>query len=193
MSEAGHEIMSTLSLVAADSSAHGGRGHLATTVEEIYRNCYQDLLRYLLLSGCDEADAKEFLQEGFLRMVRHLKRGKTIDVPKHWLLRVLHNIRCNEYQRAARYVAVTADGLEMILNRIAAEHPNPESVVLHGERYERVRAAMANLTDRQYQCVLLRAHGLKLREIAELFGISAVTVAEACGRAMGKLGRLKYE
>ena len=35
--------------------------------------------------------------------------------------------------------------------------------------------------------------GLAETEIAEMFGISTVTVAEACGRAMEKLGRLKYE
>ena len=90
-------------------------------------------------------------------------------------------------------VAVEAEDLESILSRKAAEDPTPEAMAMSRERHERVRAAMANLTDRQYQCVLLRSQGLKLREIAEMFGISGVTVAEACGRAMEKLGRLKYE
>ncbi len=105
MNDSGHDMVMALPLTVADSPAQGARGQLAETVEEIYHSCYHDLLRYLLLSGCDEADAKEFLQEGFLRMVRHLKQGRTLAVPKHWLLRVLHNIRCNEYQRTARYVA----------------------------------------------------------------------------------------
>ncbi len=193
MNDSGYDTVTTLSLAVTDSAVQGCRRDVAETAEDIYHSCYHDLLRYLLLSGCSDADAKEFLQEGFLRMVRHLKQGRTLAVPKHWLLRVLHNIRCNEYQRTSRYVAVTSEDLESILNRVSLEHPDPEAEVLKRERYERVRAAMANLTDRQYQCVLLRANGLKLREIAEMFGISVVTVAEACGRAMEKLGRLKYE
>ena len=120
------DIAATLSLAAGDSATPSSRGKLAETVEDIYHSCYHDLLRYLLLSGCDEADAKEFLQEGFLRMVRHLKQGRTLTVPKHWLLRVLHNIRCNEYQRTSRYVAVTADDLESIMNRVAPESRSEE-------------------------------------------------------------------
>jgi RNA polymerase sigma-70 factor (ECF subfamily) len=193
MDETTAGLFTTIALGVADSASAGERNRTSETVEDIYRSHYHELFRYLLLSGSDDADAKEFLQEGFLRMVHHLKQGKTIDAPKHWLLRVLHNIRCDEYQRSARYVAVDADDLEAMLRRRSEEHPDPEAAALSGERYRRVRAAMATLTDRQYQCVLLRANGMKLREIAEMFGISAVTVAETCGRAMEKLGRLKYE
>ncbi|MEI9975876.1 MAG: sigma-70 family RNA polymerase sigma factor, partial [Ignavibacteriota bacterium] len=190
MNEPSHDMTTTLSTPVVDSK-NSVRRKPAEIVEDAYRTHYRELFRYLLLSGSDEADAREFLQEGFLRMVRHLKEGKTIDTPKHWLLRVLQNLRSSEYQRTSRYVAVDANDLEAILNRLAAEAPDPEAAMLNRERYERVRAAMAGLTDRQYQCVLLRANGLKLREIADLFGISVVTVAEACGRAVENLGRLK--
>jgi DNA-binding CsgD family transcriptional regulator len=52
---------------------------------------------------------------------------------------------------------------------------------------------MARLTKRQYQYMLLRAEGMKLREIAELYGVAVASVAEACGRAMETLGRLSHE
>lgn len=188
-----YNVIPEAALAASDEAGQGRRNQLVRVVEEIYRECYQDLLRYLLLSGCDGADANDFLQEAFLRMVQQLKQGKPIESPKYWLLRVLRNIRYDEQHRASRYVAVDAGDLESILNRSASQQPSQESTALSRERREQVRVALGTLTERQYQCVLLRANGLKLREIAELFGISAVTVAEACGRAMEKLGRLQYE
>lgn len=190
MNDASYNMISTL---AIDAPVPGSRNQLAYKVEAIYDDCYHDLLRYLMLTGCDGTDANDFLQEAFLRMVQQLKQGKSIKTPKFWLLRVLRNIRCDEHNYTSRFLAVDADDLELIVNRRAGEHPNPEVAALTRERYERVRTAMASLTERQYQCILLRASGLKLREIAEVVGISVVTVAEACGRAMEKLGRLQYE
>lgn len=192
MDDASCEMTPPLPVPAEQRRAADGGSALERMVESIYDGCHQDLLRYLLLTGCDLSDANDFLQEAFLRLVRHLKQGRTIESPRFWLLRVLRNLRTNEHQRTARYVALDSGELEALLNRPAADS-GLETTLLRRERYERVRVAMASLTERQYHCVLLRANGLKLREIADLFGISVVTVAEACGRAMEKLGRLKNE
>jgi transcriptional regulator len=52
---------------------------------------------------------------------------------------------------------------------------------------------MAQLTERQTKFLLLRAEGLKLREIAEMYGLTVQSVAESCERAMDRLGRLTHE
>ena len=169
------------------------RKELAELVEQLYHDYYDTLYSYLLLSGCTPADAEEYLQDAYMRLVRFLQQGKAVDKPKPWLLRVLHNIRHDEQQRSSRFLAMEPEDLEALSQRKAMRGPNPESEALERERLERVRTAMSQLTERQYQYMLLRAEGLKLREIAELHGVAVASVAEACGRAMEKLGRLTHE
>lgn len=169
------------------------RKELADVIERIYQDHCRDLYVYLLLSGSSPTDAEEFLQEAFLRLLGSFQQGKQIENPKHWLLRVLHNIRFDERRRSSRFVTLDVNGLDGSLGRSAHLGCGPETAILHNERVEQLRAAMGQLTDRQYQCLLLRAEGLKLREIAQMFGVSTASVAESCGRAMDKLGKLQHE
>jgi len=165
------------------------RKHLADVIEAIYKEHYRELQIYLLLSGCSASDAEELLQDAFLRLVRVLRSGKSVENPRHWLLRVLHNIRFDQRRRTSRLVVLDASDIAEILDRKAPSGLSPETALLEAERIERLRIAMGQLTDRQCQCMLLRAEGLKLREIAKLLGISTASVAEACGRAMDKIGK----
>jgi RNA polymerase sigma-70 factor, ECF subfamily len=47
--------------------------------------------------------------------------------------------------------------------------------------------ALETLTSRQAQCLDLRMEGLSYREIGDVLGVSASTVAESVGQAMLKL------
>jgi RNA polymerase sigma-70 factor (ECF subfamily) len=179
--------------IEAAGMALGARQELPDQIEQLYHDHYQSLYRYLLLSGCDPADAGEFLQAAFLRLVRFLRDGKSIEKPRHWLLRVLHNIRHDERERASRFLALDAQDLETLLRQKAVRGPNPETDAIAQERLEHLRVAMSRLTTRQYQYMLLRAEGMKLREIAEMYNVAVASVAEACGRALETLGRLRHE
>ena len=55
------------------------------------------------------------------------------------------------------------------------------------------RAAFSRLTTRQCEYLNLRAEGLKLREIAELHGVTIQSVAETCARAIEALGKMTNE
>jgi RNA polymerase sigma factor (sigma-70 family) len=61
------------------------------------------------------------------------------------------------------------------------------------EQRARLKQAIRKLAPRQYQYLLLRAEGLKLREIADMFRVSVQTVSESCAKAMLELGRLGHE
>jgi DNA-binding CsgD family transcriptional regulator len=52
---------------------------------------------------------------------------------------------------------------------------------------------LAGLTQRQFEYLLLRAEGLKLGEIAQMFEVTVQTVAESCARAIERLGRVTHE
>ncbi len=67
--------------------------------------------------------------------------------------------------------------------------PDPEKLLLHQERLDRLHMAVLNLTPLQRQCLHLRAEGLRYREVAELLGLSVSTVVDAVRRATVKLAR----
>lgn len=76
---------------------------------------------------------------------------------------------------------------------LASASLDPELQLLNRERLERVHRAIRTLTATQCGYLLLRAEGLKFREIAEMHGVTVGSVSEVCGRAMKKLGKLSNE
>ena len=163
---------------------------IRTGVEVLYGEHYASLYRYLRVAGCQPADADDYLQESFLRLVRYLHQGKTVHKPKSWLMRVLHNIRTDDSRREHRLARCSEADLESQVARILGTAPDAETESLRRERAETLVKAVRGLTHRQYQFLILRAEGLKFREIAALHGVRIQTVAETCARAADRLGRL---
>jgi RNA polymerase sigma-70 factor (ECF subfamily) len=64
---------------------------------------------------------------------------------------------------------------------------NPEEQILRLERLRRLPLSLENLTTQQRECFLLRASGLRYREIAEVLGISVSNVGELVQRAIDQL------
>jgi RNA polymerase sigma factor (sigma-70 family) len=92
-----------------------------------------------------------------------------------------------------RHVEYNELALEERSSEALISPSNPEVETIRLEHYARLRRAMECLTERQYEYLLLRAEGLKLREIAEIEGVSVQSVAEVCARAMDRLARLSNE
>ena len=63
----------------------------------------------------------------------------------------------------------------------------PEQTVLEKEKLRRLANAMSSLTDSERECLLLRAGGLRYREIAEVLELSTSTVGDTVDRAIRKL------
>jgi len=64
---------------------------------------------------------------------------------------------------------------------------NPEEIAIKKEEFGRLQAAMGRLTPQQRYTVLMRAEGLRYREIARVLGISTQRVAEVVQRALTRL------
>jgi RNA polymerase sigma-70 factor (ECF subfamily) len=159
---------------------------IACQVEEAYHCHYREMLAYLRVSGCQDRDAEEFLQEAFLRLVRALRDHQQILNVKYWLLRVVNNLRFDEMRRSSRIIPTEDQMLEVL---VGTGDATAEADVLRTERLRRLRQAMEQLTDRQHHFLLLRAEGMKLSDIARLYGVSIVSVAQCVGRAMERLGK----
>jgi RNA polymerase sigma factor (sigma-70 family) len=159
--------------------------------ESLYDEHHDALYRYLVLTGSSQADADEFVQEAYLRLLQALQQADAVRNPKHWLFRVAHNLRADSFRDASRRTAVHAG--EAKDESPADLGPDPEAALLLSERDRRLAAALAQLTQRQCEILHMRAEGLKLREIADLLGITLQTVSETCARAVERVGRLLDE
>jgi RNA polymerase sigma-70 factor (ECF subfamily) len=67
------------------------------------------------------------------------------------------------------------------------DHRTPEQELLAKEKFRQLRAAIPSLTESERECLLLRAEGLRYREIGEVLGIATSTVADSVDRAIRKL------
>lgn len=162
-------------------------------IARIYDQHAASVHRYLLLSGSVRADADEILQEAFLRLYRTVRAGDTVDNPKAWLIRVAQNLRTDKLRRDANMSltgALNDDGVPPVWSRNTL---TPEQLLLARERSQRLQSAMRELPERQYQYLLLRSEGLTLREIAQIHGVALQSVAEACARAIERLGKIAHE
>jgi RNA polymerase sigma-70 factor, ECF subfamily len=63
----------------------------------------------------------------------------------------------------------------------------PERALLEKEKFGRLGKAIRQLAEAERECLLLRAEGLRYREIGEVLGIPTSTVADTVARAIKKL------
>lgn len=166
---------------------------LAGYVSGLYEEHYAGLFRHLILSGSTAAEADDLIQEGFLRLFRHLGSGHPVDNPRWWLVKVMHNLRIDDIRKRKREFALDQPELTSMIEQMRTTGPDAEAEIIAREEQVRVEKAISRLAPRQYQYLLLRAEGLKLREIAEMFRVTVQTVSESCAKAMLELRRLGDE
>lgn len=166
---------------------------LAGYVSRLYEELYDGIFRHLILSGSTAPEADDLIQEGFLRLFSHLGSGNQVDKPRSWLLRVTHNLRIDEIRKRKREFTMDQPEFTSLVEQMCTKDPDAEEQIIEREHLARIQKAIGKLAPRQYEYLLLRAEGLKLREIAEIFRVTVQTVSESCAKAMLELGRLGDE
>lgn len=152
-------------------------------VTTLYRELRRPLLRYLVCLGLSADEAQDVVQDTFLSLHRHLASGGSQANIRSWLFRVAHNQgrnRQNRYDR--RFGAPLEAGMDSVV-----DEPTPERFVLEKEKFRRLGRAIRLLAESERECLLLRAGGLRYREIGEVLGIPTSTVAGIVDRAIKKL------
>ena len=146
------------------------------------------LLRYSLSFGLQMHDAEEIVQDTFLSLFRHLKQGKSKKNLRGWIFRVAHNLSLKDrYARRRMY-----DLLEF--GAMAAESqvdplPDPEQLASFAQRRSHILAVIDALAETDRSCLLLRAEGLRYREIATVLGVSLGSVSMSLTRSLARLAR----
>jgi RNA polymerase sigma-70 factor (ECF subfamily) len=181
-----------LYLMAADRTAAGARASTAaeSAREEALRwfdELRDPLRRYLLCSGASAADADEAVQESFLRLYQHLERNGERGNLRGWVFQVARNFLRDERKSARTRTSVPLEDAMEHDGRFADPGGSPEHRALGEERSRQMRAAVEKLNPQQRECILLRAAGLRYREIAETMGINISSVGSLVQRAVARL------
>jgi len=149
----------------------------------LYHELRKPLVRYLVCLGLSADDAQDAVQDAFLRLHKHLSAGGSQENIRGWLFRVVHNDARN---RQSSYDRRFGRALDPDFDSVSQES-TPEQTVLEKEKLRRLGIAMRSLTGCERECLLLRAGGLRYREIAEVLEISTSTVGDTVDRAIRKL------
>lgn len=126
-----------------------------------------------------EDDARDVVQETFLRAFRGLSGFKGQAKFSSWLYRITLNL-CRDWMRRQRRAPVmaTPDGVDLV--ELAGESEDVESAEAAVARKDLGRAvarAMTALPEEQRSAIVLKEyHGLTFQEIADLLGCPLSTV-----------------
>ena len=146
------------------------------TFEEFFRERYVEVVRSMRLMVGDHARAEELAQEAFSRACRHWRRVRKLDRPVAWVYVVATNEARREWRRDQRAATTT---IELAL---ADDTTGPLATALD------VRAAIAQLTDRQRAAVVLRyVADLPIAEIAEVMACAPGTVKATLHQALARM------
>jgi RNA polymerase sigma-70 factor, ECF subfamily len=126
-----------------------------------------------------EDDARDVVQETFLRAFRGLSGFKGQAKFSSWLYRITLNL-CRDWMRRQRRAPViaTPDGVDLV--ELAGESDNVETAdaaVARKDLSRLVARAMTALPEEQRAAIVLKEyHGLTFQEIADLLGCPLSTV-----------------
>jgi RNA polymerase sigma-70 factor (ECF subfamily) len=143
----------------------------------------------------DENDAKEIVQEAFLRVYRGLCAFNGQSSFFTWLYRIVTNLSIDLMRKPARRDAEFDDGREIkdeldipLLARI--DGADPQDVVRRGEIRIRIQSALDALPPYHRGVILMREiEGMSYEEMAQAMGVSKGTIMSRLFHARQKLQR----
>ena len=157
---------------------------LVKEVEALFDQWRAPLLGYMMSLRLPLEEGEEVIQEVFLALFQHLRRGKSRENLRGWIFRVGHNLALKRRYACERQL-LHQPATEDVPDRA----PNPEHAFAAKQRQCRLLSVVAALSEQDRCCLHLRAEGLRYREIAEVLGISLGSVAASLGRSLERLRR----
>jgi RNA polymerase sigma-70 factor, ECF subfamily len=148
------------------------------TFEDLFRRHYGEVVRSMRLMVGDHERAEELAQEAFTRACRHWRRVSRLDNPAAWV----YVVACNEARRSWRRERRAASTVGGPATKLVENSGQTVDDVLD------VRAALAQLTERQRAAVVLRyVADLPLADIAEVMGCATGTVKATLHQALARM------
>jgi RNA polymerase sigma-70 factor (ECF subfamily) len=170
-------------------SAEGEPGPREISAED-YHRLQPKLVAILRDQGASIEQAREMIQETFLRAHRNLETFEGRSAFDTWVVSVA-KLTWLQHQRDQRRLKRNAD--ETALDAVSLEIPdaaqNPEKQVIARDQLDRIRRAIQRLPEAMQQAFRLHLAGHKYRQIAGLMGIPESRVTSLIHQARQKLRR----
>lgn len=145
----------------------------------VYRETYADLVRFLHRKVWDADQARDLAQEVFVRALHH-----DPDHPRSWVFAVAANLARDE----ARGAIVRRRHLELVkADPDPPAAPDPSEALEARERGDAVRRALAAVSERDREVLLLWDAGLSYDDIAAQTGLARSAVGTTLSRARRRL------
>lgn len=147
--------------------------------EAAYREYREEMLRYFYRLTGDATRAEDLTQEVFARLVASAGEKENV---RAWLYTVGRNL---VRERARTRENRKQLGQKAFLDPSVLSEPDEEFE--RRRTVERVRRALAKLTPRNAQLLIMRHEGYSRTEIGRALGVSANSVSTLAARALRKL------
>lgn len=151
---------------------------MTADLAQLFEQYYPALVRMLYRRTGDRDRAEDLAQETFARAV-----SAPPDNPRPWLFAVALNLVREDGRRTV------TRGRRLELLRAEQDRPaaGPDTEVVRNEDVARVRAALAELNERDREALLLKAEGFNYEEIAATLGLAKGAVGTTLARARRRL------
>ncbi len=150
-------------------------------LEELYRTTYSTVVRFLYRKVWDADRAHDLAQEVFIRAMNHKP-----EKPRAWLFAVAANLARDEARAAVR----RKRHLTLLKDDPITQPSMPQAAdeaVEDDERQAKVDSALATLTKRDREVLLLWDAGMSYPEIAQQTGLAVGAVGTTLARARKRL------
>jgi RNA polymerase sigma-70 factor, ECF subfamily len=143
----------------------------------LFETYHESLVRMLWRRTGDRDRAEDIAQETFARAVVAPPRN-----PRPWLFAVALNLVREDARKGLRQ----GRRLQLLKNEMEPA-PAPDEALERSDQAARVRAALAQLNERDREALLLKAEGFNYDEIAETLGLAKGAIGTTLARARRRL------
>ena len=177
--------------MAADEPAEGASARGSALLEAAFARYQAELLGTLYYLVGNLEDARDALQEAFIKCWRHQEQVASVENLKAWIFRVALN--------AGRDIRETAwrrkrQGLPEDESMLASHEQSPVEIIEHDERLTRLRSALKQLRHEEQEVFLLRQNGeLTYEQIADMLTVPIGTVKTRMRMALQRLREVLEE
>ena len=170
---------------------HAARGGDRAAFDEIVRRTYVDTYTLALRLTGHQEDARDVVQEAYLRAWKGLRRFRGDAQFSTWLYRITANTAYTALSRRHRHRTV---GLDQVADTIDARpEASPDVVAESGAGLDQLADALQQLPDTLRAVVVLKdVYGLSHEAIAEETGISVAAAKVRLHRGRKRLRDLLY-
>lgn len=169
----------------SDVPAASDEARQADPLEAAFARFQDELLGTLYFLVGNREDARDALQESFIKCWRHREKLVEVDNLKAWIFRIALNTGRDLRETAWRRKRKSMSGDEAM---IRCQSRGPLQEAERDERMARLRDAVRTLRSEEQEVFLLRQNGqMTYDEIAESIGIPTGTVKTRMRLALAKL------